>query len=130
LETDSKAEELLSEVKEIALESGASLVGIVSARTIDSCPTIKVEWKIQEYAKKTRDIMPDPKSIVIVGYHVWDNMLELAIKMNIGFIQVTSHLVALEQTVKNHLEKNGCKVVTYPQLSQKRLAHLAGSGTM
>jgi epoxyqueuosine reductase len=73
--------------------------------------------------------MPDAKSIVVIGYHVWDDMLELAIKKGErwvypGYIPVSS----LEQTVSSFLEKKGYKTVSYPPLSQKRLAHFAGLG--
>jgi len=129
LNTGSNVGELTSEVKEIALASGADLVGIVSAEAIDSLPAIWVGWKIQDDTKKTKDIMPDAKSIVVIGYHVWDDMLELAIRKGEhwvypGYIPVSS----VEQTVSNYMEKKGYKTIPYPPLSQKRLAQLAGFG--
>jgi len=118
-----------SEVKRVAMEKGASLVGIVSASIIDSLPVIKVGWKIQEYTKKTTDIMPDAESIVVIGYHVWDDMLELAIRKGDRWVYPGYFLLEVsEQAVKDFLEKNGYKTVTYPPLSQKRLAQLAGFG--
>jgi len=129
LRINSKVEQLTSGVKEIALESGASLVGIVSASTIDSYPIIKIGWKIQEYTKKTADIMPDAKSIVVIGYHVWDDMLELAIRKGEEWVYPGYFpIMVLEQTVKNYLERNKYRAVPYPPLSQKRLAQLAGFG--
>jgi epoxyqueuosine reductase len=129
LKTDSKSRKLTSEIKEIALDSGASLVGIVSAEIIDSLPIIKVGWKIQEYTKKTTDIMSDAKSIVVVGYHVWDEMLELAIRKGDHWVYPGYFPLKIsEELVKNHLEKNGYKAVTNPLLSHKRLAQLAGLG--
>lgn len=129
MKTNSKAQKLTSEVKEIALKSGASLVGIVSASAIDSFPSIWVGWKIQEYTKKTIDIMPDAKSVVVVGYHVWDDMLELAIKKGETWVYPGYFpLLVLVQSVKNCLEKNGYKAVSGYSLSYKRLAQLAGFG--
>ena len=71
---------LTSGVREVALDSGGDLVGIVLAETIDSSERIWVGWKYQEYTKKTTDIMSDAKSVVVIGFNVWDDMLELAIR--------------------------------------------------
>jgi len=129
VETNIEISKLTSEIKQVALDQGASLVGIVSASTIDSFPVIRVGWKIQEYTKKTTDIMPDAKSIVVIGYHVWDDMLELAIRKGDRWVYPGYFpLKVPEQAVQNFLEKNGYKTVSYPSLSQKRLAQLAGFG--
>jgi len=129
LKTNSKAEKLTSEVKEIALKSGASLVGIVSASVIDSFPSMWVGWKIQEYTKKTTNVMPDAKSVVVIGYHVWDDMLELAIKKDEKWVYPGYlPLLVSAQSVTNHLEKNGYNAVSAYSLSYKRLAQLAGFG--
>jgi len=61
---------LTGEVKEYALKVGADLVGIVSSKTIDAFPKIWVGWTIQEYTKKTTEIMSDAKSVVVLGYYV------------------------------------------------------------
>jgi len=129
LRTNSKAEKLTSEIKEVALNSGASLVGIVSATVIDSFPRIWVSWKIQRYTRKATEILPDAKSVVVIGYHVWDDMLEIAIKKGEKWVYPGYFpLDVLEQIVINHLEKNGYKAVSAYELSCKRLAQLAGFG--
>ena len=127
--TSPEAEELTSEVKNIALESGADLVGIVSASVVDSFPAIRVGWKIQDYTKKTTDVMADGKSVVVIGYHLWDDMLELAIRKGGHWAYPGYFPVSLiEQALKNYLETRGYKTVIYPPLPQKRLAQLAGFG--
>lgn len=118
LNTGSGAGELTSEVKEIAPEFGADLVAIVSAEAIDCLPSIWVGWKIQDYTKKTKDVMPDAKSVVVVGYHVWDGMLELAIRKGErwvypGYIPVSS----MEQKVCGYIEEQGYKTISYLPLS-------------
>lgn len=129
MKTNHTAEKFTSEVKEIALNAGASLVGIVSASAIDSFPRIWIGWKYQEYTKKAAEIMPDAKSIVVIGYHVWDDMLELAIKKDEKWAYPSYFpLEVLEQAVVNFLEKNGFKAVPAYGLSYKRLAQLAGFG--
>lgn len=124
-----RRERITREIKEVAMKSGASLVGIVSAEVYDSLPKILVEWKIQDYSKKAVEIMPYAKSVVVVGYHVWDDMLELAIrKGEEWFYPGYFALEAITQTVKNYLEKKGFKTVSANGLSYKRLAQLAGFG--
>jgi hypothetical protein len=75
LKVDSAIEKLTADVKETALKHDASLVGIVLASIIDSFSNLWVGWEIQQYTRKATEIMPDAKSVVVVGYHVWDDML-------------------------------------------------------
>ncbi len=129
LNANSMAEELTLEVKEIAFASGANLVGIVSASAIDSFPVIKVGWKIQDYTKKANEIMLGAKSVVVIGYHVWDDMLELATKKGEHWVYPGYFPVSLlERTVETHLKMKGFKTVPDPSISYKRLAQLAGFG--
>jgi epoxyqueuosine reductase len=129
LKADSEAKQLAEEIKEVALKAGADLVGIVSASAIDALPSIWVGWTVQEYTKKTTDIMPDAKSIVVIGYHVWDDMLEIAIRKGEKWVYPGYFpLRILLLTVIHHLEKKGYKAVASGLLSYKRLAQLAGFG--
>lgn len=126
---ESEAERLTREVKELATKSGANLVGIVSAAAIDALPPVWVGWTIREYNKKTVDTMSDAKSIVVIGYHVWDDMLEIAIKKGErwvypGYFPLT--VIALRVT--QFLEARGFKAVPFFSSSYKRLAQLAGFG--
>ncbi|MGQ9539376.1 MAG: 4Fe-4S double cluster binding domain-containing protein [Candidatus Bathycorpusculaceae bacterium] len=122
-------ETLTKEVKEVATESGANLVGTVSAEVYDSLPKVWVEWKIQDYSKKAAEIMPEAKSVIVVGYHVWDDMLEMAIKKGEEwFYPGYFPLEAITQKVKGYLEKKGYEAVSANGLSYKRLAQLAGFG--
>jgi epoxyqueuosine reductase len=127
--TDSEAERLTAEVKEVALKSGADLVGIVSATAIDSLPRIWVGWTIKEFTKKTSEIMPNAKSIVVLGYHVWDDMLEIAVKKEESWVYPGYFpLDYLMQKTINHLERKGYEAHVYYSGSCKRLAQLAGFG--
>lgn len=79
--------------------------------------------------KKTKDILPDAKSVVAIGYHVWDDMLELAIRKGQKWVYPGYlPLEGLERTVAEHLEKHGYKAVPAYELSLKRTAQLAGFG--
>lgn len=111
------------------MKAGADLVGVVSASAIDALPSIWVGWTIKEHTKKTTDIMPEAKSIVVIGYHVWDDMLELAIRKGEKWVYPGYFpLRTLRLEVIHHLEKKGYKAVTSGSLSYKRLAQLAGFG--
>jgi epoxyqueuosine reductase len=129
LKINSCVESLTAQLKEIALKFGADLVGIVPAQAIDSLPKIWVGWKIQEYTKKTVDIMPDASSVIVIAYHVWDDMLELAIKKGEEWVYPGYFpLDVLISGVKDFLKEKGYKAVYASSISHKRLAQLAGFG--
>jgi epoxyqueuosine reductase len=129
LKINSDAENLTTELKQVAVKFGANLVGIVPAEVIDSFPKIWVGWKIQEYTKKTVDVMPDTRSIVVMGYHVWDDMLELAIKKGEEWVYPGYFpLDVLLLAIKSFLEQKGYKTAYARSISHKRLAQLAGLG--
>jgi epoxyqueuosine reductase QueG len=120
---------LTADVKEVAVRSGASLVGVVSTNAIDAFPAVHVGWTIQEYTKKTSEVMPEARSIVVMGYHVWDDMLELAIRKGDvwiypGYLQ----LDVLTLEVNHYLQRRGYKAAYARSISHKRLAQLAGFG--
>jgi len=126
---ESQADRLTTEVKEFAIKCGANLVGIVSAAAIDALPPVWVGWTIREHTKKTVDIMPDAKSIVVIGYNVWDDMLELAIQKGErwvypGYLPLT----VIAYRVTQFLETRGFKTVPFFFGSYKKLAQLAGFG--
>jgi epoxyqueuosine reductase len=122
-------ETLTAELKPTALKFGASLVGIVAAHDIDASPKIWVGWSIQQYTKKTTDIMPDAKSIVVMGYHVWDDMLELAIQKGEEWVYPGYFpLDVLVVAIRGFLEKKGYETAYASSISHKRLAQLAGFG--
>jgi epoxyqueuosine reductase QueG len=129
LKTNFKAQSLTAEVKEIASKSGASLVGIVSSHDIDSFANIWVGWEIREYTKKTVNVMPDARSVVVMAYHVWDDMLELAIQKGEEWVYPGyTPLDVLIVAVKNFLEQKGYRAAYAKSISHKRLAQLAGFG--
>jgi len=126
----SEIEKLTVEVKQIASKAGANLVGIVLPRAIDALPKIWVGFKeIQDHTKKTVDIMADAKSIVVLGYHIWDDMLELAIHKGEKWAYPEYFAMkALALEVVTYLEKKGYEAAITNSLSYKRLAQLAGFG--
>ena len=126
----SEAEKLSAEIKQIASKAGANLVGIVLPRVIDDLPKVWVGFKeIQNYTKKAADIMRDAKSIIVMGYHIWDNALELAILRGERWTYPEYFaLKTLALEVIAYLEKKGNEAIITNSLSYKRLAQLAGFG--
>lgn len=126
---ESEPEKLSREVKEFATKSGANLVGVVSAAAIDALPPVYVGFTIRAYTKKTVETMPDAKSVVVMGYHVWDNMLELAIKKGERWVYPGYFpLSVIALRVTQFLEARGFKAISFFSGSYKRLAQLAGFG--
>ena len=130
MKDDFQADSLAAEIREVALGSGADLVGIVSASAIDAFPRNWVGWEIQEYTKRATEIMSNAKSIVVIGIHVWDDMLELAIRKGEKWVYPGYFPLQVPvRAVIHHLEKKGYNAVPLQSVSIKRLAQLAGFGS-
>ena len=106
---------LTKEIKEYALSHGAELVGILSAESIDAFPEYWIGWQIQESSKKTTDYMENPKSIIVLGYHAFDDIHEAQIAHN-GEIEypVYERMRLYARRVMRQLEEKGFKC-TYDQ---------------
>jgi epoxyqueuosine reductase len=131
LVTEAEPQRLAKEVKEIAFDSGASLVGIVPSSSIDSFQSHWVGWTIKQYTKKTTDIMADTRAVIVIGYHVWDDILETALRKGDGWVYPgTLQLPVITQKIEQFLSSKGYKTAPRPyRISYKRLAQLAGFGT-
>jgi len=121
---------LTKDVKEKALSSRAELVGVISADSIDAIPRHWIGWIHQTYTKKTKDYMEDSRSVVVLGYQVWDDVHELAI---IGGdtpeYPAYQRMRLYARRVLRFLQSLGYKATVYPYfLSHKKMAQLAGLG--
>jgi len=84
----------------------------------------------QRYSKRASEAMPDAKSIVVIGHHMWDDMLELAIRKGEKWVYPSFFpLMVSELMVRNFLENEGYVAVPFYSSSYKRLAQLAGFGS-
>lgn len=129
---DQTAITLTQEIKEYALTHGAELVGVLSPKSIDAMPKFWTGWQVKQWSKKTSDYIDDPKSIIVLGYHAFDDIHEAQIAHN-GKIEypVYERMRLYARRVMRQLEKKGYRCVVYPfHLSQKRMAQLAGFGPM
>jgi epoxyqueuosine reductase len=123
---------LTKEIKEYALSHGAELVGILSPQSIDSFPEYWIGWQIQQPSKKTTDYMPNPQSIIVLGYHAYDDIHEAQIAHN-GTIEypVYERMRLYARRTMRLLEERGYQCIIYPfNLSQKKMAQLAGLGAI
>jgi len=121
---------LTQEIKEYALSHGAELVGVLSPESIDAFPEYWIGWQIQQASKKTTDYMMDARSIMVLGYHAYDDIHEAQIAHN-GEIEypVYTRMRLYARRVMRQLEEKGFKCIFYPfNLSQKKMAQLAGLG--
>jgi epoxyqueuosine reductase len=126
------SEELTREIKDYALNHGAELVGILTPEAIDTFPKYWIGWQIQQTSKKTTDYLNNPKSIIVLGYHAFDDIHEAQIAHN-GSKEypVYERMRLYARRVKRYLEDKGYKCIVYPfNLSQKKMAQLAGLGSM
>ncbi|MBD3207157.1 hypothetical protein GF319_12550 [Candidatus Bathyarchaeota archaeon] len=124
--------ELTKKIKNYAISHGSELVGVLSPESIDSYPSYWIGWQIQERSKKTIDYMEDPRSILVLGYHAFDDIHEAQIAHN-GKIEypVYDRMRLYARRVMRKLERMGYKCIIYPfNLSQKKMAQLAGLGAM
>ncbi|MBT3284871.1 epoxyqueuosine reductase [Candidatus Bathyarchaeota archaeon] len=123
---------LTQEIKKYALTHGAELVGVLSPESIDDMPKYWTEWQVKQWSKKTSDYMDSPMSILVLGYHAFDDIHEAQIAHN-GKIEypVYERMRLYARRVMRQLEEKGYECVVYPfNLSQKKMAQLAGLGTM
>jgi epoxyqueuosine reductase len=121
---------LTKEVKEVALSSGAELVGITLAGSIDSIPRHWVGWDIKSFTKKTTDYMKEPKSIIVLGYQAWDDVSEIVISRgdSVEYPVYQRMRLYARRILRFLLEKGFEAVIHHELISQKRMAQLAGLG--
>jgi epoxyqueuosine reductase len=123
---------LTHEIKDYALSHGAELVGVLSPESIDAFPEYWIGWQVQQASKKTTDYMPNPKSIVVLGYHAYDDIHEAQIAHNDKIeYPVYERMRLYTRRTMRLLEEKGYKCIIYPfNLSQKKMAQLAGLGAI
>ena len=122
---------ITSEIKNKALKYGADLVGIISTQSIDSIPEHWVGWDYQTYTKKSGEFMADAKSVIILGFHAWDDIHEIQIKYRGKWEYPAYQRMRLyARRLLRYLHEIGYEGIVYPELmSQKRMAQLAGLGS-
>jgi epoxyqueuosine reductase QueG len=126
-----EAVQLTEDVKEKALASGAELVGVISSERVDDIPKHWIGWIHQAYTKKTKDYLENSRSVLVLGYQVWDDMHELVtIDGNTAEYPAYQRIRLYARRVLRFLQRRGHRAVVYPYfLPTKKMAQLAGLGS-
>ena len=129
-ETILNKDELTKELKEKALQFGAGLVGVVSAESIDEVEGHWVGWQVNDHTRKTGYYLEGAKSVVVLGYHAYDDVHEIALAKAGGIeYPVYQGMRLSARRLLRYIQEKGYKGIVYPSMiSQKRLAQLAGLG--
>jgi len=125
--------ELATLLKREATRLGFGLVGIVAAEAMDQYAGIEVPyWQARGSTGRPADVMPDVRSIVALGLHVWDPVLDVAAYDTARAEWVYPAYAVMEQRkekLAQWLTRRGFNVHSGPaKVSYKRLAVLAGFG--
>lgn len=125
------ASALTEKIKNKAIEYGADLVGIVSTEIIDAVPKHWVGWDYKSYTRKSKDYMEGSRSVIVLGYHVWDDIHEIQIKYRSKWEYPAYQRMRLyARRLLRYIQGMGFKGMVYPELmSQKKMAQLAGLGS-
>jgi len=65
---------------------GVDPVGVCRAADLDDLESLYVGWTLQQRTVRLRELLPDVRSVVVLGYHVWDSMHELALRSARGWL--------------------------------------------
>jgi len=127
---------LTKEVKEKAFSYGADLVGIITTESIDAVPSHFRQWddfyRNPAYTKKTEDYMEGSRSVVVLGFQVWDDVHETYVfrgeeMETLGYMRMREPTRSIQRFIRG-LGYKARNVGTTTLLSHKRMAQLAGFG--
>jgi len=110
---------------------GVDLIGVCAASDLDTLDPIYVGWTIRRHTGRVRDLLPDARSIVVLGYRVWDEVHEVAVRQGQSWSYLGyAPLAAQRQGLALWLERQGYHAYArYPLISMKHAARLAGLGS-
>jgi len=131
-----EAVRLTKEVKEKAHSYGADLVGVISTESIDAVPSHFRQWddfyQNPAYTKKTKDYLEDSRSVVVLGFQVWDDVHEMYVfrgeeMETLGYMRMRLPERRIRDFIRG-MDFRARRVGTEDLLSHKRMAQLAGFG--
>lgn len=127
---------LTKEVKEKAFSYDADLVGIITTESIDEVPSHFRQWddfyRNPAYTKKTSDYMEGSRSVVVLGFQVWDDVHETYVfrgeeTETLGYMRMREPMRNIQRFIRG-LGYKARNAGTTTLLSHKRMAQLAGFG--
>lgn len=123
--------ELTTQLKAYATKQlGVDLIGICTAADLDVLEPVYVGWTIRVYTRRVCEVLPEACSVIVIGYHVWDDAHELAVRRGQGWSYPGYAPMAIQaRSLALWLERQGHRIyAAYPLISLKRAAQLAGLG--
>ena len=110
------------------IHTGADLVGFVSVEKINKIEPYWVEHH-EMYTEQPTDYMKDSKTVIVLGYHAWDDVLESLTRKqdkleSYGYERMYHHA----EKLASFLQDLGHKAKVVDTLPAKQIARLAGFG--
>jgi epoxyqueuosine reductase len=133
---DTERTELTERVKAYARsfspweDIGADLVGVITAESLDAIPSYWVGWEINDHTKRTGDYLDGAKSVIVLGYHAWDDVCEMISLKGDRFEAYTYMRMEINgRKLVRWLKRQGHEAgIAGDLLPKKRMAQLAGFG--
>ncbi len=110
---------------------GVPLLGVISPATADRHAGIHVGWTINRPTVRVAQILPETRSVVVIGFPIWDDSMDLALRtprggwMYPGYLPVT---LACREAAAVLAAAGHRTAFAYDKLSFKSLAVEAGLG--
>ncbi|MDQ7793243.1 MAG: 4Fe-4S double cluster binding domain-containing protein [bacterium] len=124
-------DELKQELAEKAKALGHALLGVVTPETADQYAGIEVGW-VNRTTVPVTEVFAGVRSVVVVGYPIWDRSLDLALRRPGGGWTYPGHILPslAARAVRQALTEDGHRVNSpgYAPISFKKLAVEAGFG--
>jgi len=111
------------------VNTGADLIGFVSVNKVNEIEPYWVDYN-QANTKQPSEILSSAKSVILLGYHAWDDMVEaLSRKGNKLEAYGYERMFYNAEKVVTLLENKGFKAKLASGLPMKQIARLAGVGS-
>lgn len=133
---DAERTELTERVKAYARsfspweDIGADLVGVITAESLDAVPSYYVGWEINDQTKRTGEYMEGAKSVIVLGYHAWDDVCEM-ISLKGDRFEAYAYMrmeINARKLVRWLRRQGHAARIAGDLLPKKRMAQLAGFG--
>ncbi len=120
-------DELLGQARKL----GFSLLGIADPGLFERYPRIRKPAESDEYLQHPHEIWPDCRSVVVLGLHCREEVLDAIVRMdNLWGTFYWEILCHREYRLRDWFRQQGCEAKMTNDVSVKRAAVLAGLGQM
>jgi len=134
---DAERRELTERVKTYARsfspweDIGADLVGVITAESLDVVPSYWVGWQINDDTKRTGEYLEGARSVIVLGYHAWDDVCEMiSLKGDRFEAYAYMRMEVNARKLVRWLRRQGHSArIAGDLLPKKQMAQLAGFGS-